>query len=263
LNNSRKKFRYRRRYLANINAFGSSQLHLRNPLVIALWSVAFPGFGHFLLHKYLRGYALFIWELYINQKTLLNTAMMHSFNGNIQLAKSVLNEKYIYLYIPVYLFAIWDSYRTAVDENKLYLLAKRENAPFPIFVMNTFEVNYIDKKKPWLALVWSLGIPSMGQLYLHRMVSAAFTLIITLMIVEYSNFIEGFHLFFLGDIAASKAVIEPQWVLYMPSIYFFGVYDAYVNTVEHNKLFDREQANYLRKKYQSKDFVVYKGEPVQ
>ncbi len=252
-----------RRYMSYIGPFGSTQLHARNPLMVALWSVAFPGYGHFLLHKYLRGSALFLWELYINQRTMLNTAMMHTFNGDFQSAKDALNEKFIYLYIPVYLFAIWDSYRTAVDENKMYLLAKRENAPIRTFAINSFEVNYLDKKKPWLALVWSMGIPSMGQLYLHRMFSAVFTLVTTLVLVTYSNVLGGVHAFFLGDIAGSKEAIDPQWTLYLPSIYFFGIYDAYVNTVEHNKLFDREQADFLRKKYQSDKFVVYRGEVVR
>ncbi len=258
MDNFRNNYR-NRRFLAHIGSLGSSQLHARNPLVVALWSVAFPGFGHFLLNKYIRGSALFLWELYINQKTMLNTAMMHTFNGEFHLAKSALNEKFIYLYIPVYLFAVWDSYRTTVDENKMYVLAKRENAPIQTFAMNAFETNYLDKKKPWLALVWAMGIPSMGQLYLHRMFSAAFTLVVTLLIITRSNLLEGLHYFFLGEIAKSKEAIDMQWVLYMPSLYFFGIFDSYMNTVEHNKLFDREQANFLRQNYQSEHFVVYRG----
>jgi len=43
-------------------------------------------------------------------------------------------------------------------------------------------------------------------------------------------------------------------------MYFFGVYDAYVNTVEINKLFKYEQASFFRRKYQSPSFVLHKGE---
>ncbi|MBD2871680.1 hypothetical protein [Paenibacillus arenilitoris] len=259
MNNFRSKYR-NRYYLANVTPFGTIQLHQRNPLIIALWSVAFPGFGHFLIHKFFTGFALFFWEFYINQLTHLNTAIMYSFNGNITEAKAVLNEKYIYLYIPVYLFAIWDSYRTAVDENKLYLLAKREHAHYPNFSVSPFEMNYLDKKKPWIALVWAMTVPSLGQLYIHRIISAILTLLMTMLIVIYSNMIESLHYFLLGNLSKAKEVIGAQWFLYFPSIYFFGMYDSYANAVELTKLFDLEQTEYLKRNYQSPNFVLHKGE---
>lgn len=259
MNNFRNKYR-NRYYQANVTTFGTIQLHQRNPLIIALWSVAFPGFGHFLIHKFVTGFALFFWEFYINQMTHLNTAMMYSFNGNFDQAKAVLNEKFVYLYIPVYLFAIWDSYRTTVDENKLYLLAKSENAKYPNISVSPFEMNYLDKKKPWIALAWAMTVPSLGQLYIHRIIAAALTLLMTLLIVIHSNMIEALHYVLLGDIPKSREVLTVQWCLYFPSIYFFGIYDSYSNTVELNKLFDQEQADFLRRKHQPQAFLLHKGE---
>jgi hypothetical protein len=55
-----------RRYKAHVSIFGTTQFHLRNPYTIAWWSAAFPGFGHFLLSKYLLGLILFIWEVFVN-----------------------------------------------------------------------------------------------------------------------------------------------------------------------------------------------------
>lgn len=52
-----------RRYTAHVSIFGTTQIHLRNPSIIAWWSAAFPGCGHLLLSKYLRGFVLFIWEV--------------------------------------------------------------------------------------------------------------------------------------------------------------------------------------------------------
>jgi hypothetical protein len=43
-----------RHYKANVSVLGTTQLHLRNPFIIAWWSAAFPGFGHLLLSKYIR-----------------------------------------------------------------------------------------------------------------------------------------------------------------------------------------------------------------
>jgi hypothetical protein len=93
-----------RRYKAHVNIFGTTQLHLKSPYIVAFWSVAFPGFGHLLLSKYIRGMLLFLWELFINQKTHLNLAMVYSFMGDIESAKAVLDVKMMHLYIPVYIF---------------------------------------------------------------------------------------------------------------------------------------------------------------
>ncbi|WP_338134400.1 hypothetical protein [Cohnella candidum] len=211
------------------------------------------------MNKYLRGYALFLWELFINQITHLNLAIVYSFNGQFDAAKSVLNERYTLLYVPVYLFAVWDSYRTTVDLNKITLLARRENAPFNNFAISALEINYLDKRKPWIAFVWSMTVPSLGQLYIHRIVLAIFTLSITIVIVALSGLIEGIHYLILGQVAKSNSVLDPQWLLYFPSLYFYTIYDAYVNTVENNKLFDLEQRKYLTDQFQSPSFVIHKG----
>ncbi|WP_334073496.1 MULTISPECIES: hypothetical protein [Paenibacillus] len=248
-----------RRYQAHVSMFGTTQLHFRNPYIVACWSLAFPGFGHLLLNKYLRGYALVIWEMFINQKIHLNLAMVYSFNGQFQAAKEVLDPKFTIMYIPVYLFAIWDSYRTAVDLNKVYVLAHRENAPFSTFSIGVLEINYLDERKPWLAAFWSACIPSMGQLYLHRIVLAVFVLIFTILIIDRSNFIWSLHFLILGDLRQSSAVLDTQWLLYIPSFYLFNIYEAYINAVENNKLFNTDLKNYLRRNYQPKGrFFQYK-----
>jgi len=252
-----------RRYRAHVSIFGTTQLHLKSPYMVAFWSVAFPGFGHLLISKYIRGMLLFIWEIYINQTTNLNLAMVYSFMGDIEAAKEVLNFKMMHLYIPVYLFAILDSYRTAVDTNKIYLLAKRENAPFNSFTIGALEYNYLDKKSPLSTLFWSMTIPSLGQLYINRIVLAAFHLIMTVIFIYHSHLLEGLHYLILGDIAKSTSVLNPQWLLYFPSFYFFTIYDSYTNTVENNKLYEDEQRNYLKQHYQPSNFMIMKGMKVK
>lgn len=71
-----------RRYKAHVSIVGTTQLHLRNPYIIAWWSSAFPGFGHLLLSKYLHGLALVMWEIFINMAAHVNQAMIYSFQGN-------------------------------------------------------------------------------------------------------------------------------------------------------------------------------------
>lgn len=251
-----------RRYKAHVSIFGTTQIHKRNPWTIAMWSVAFPGFGHFLLNKYFRGLSLFVWEIYINQTTKLNQAMVYSFTGNFDAAKEILDLKMVLMYIPVYLFAIWDSYRTTVDLNNIHTLAKREDAPFNSFSIGSFEINYLDKRNPIMAILWSLTIPSVGQLYAHRIILAGFTLIWTAIFMYNSHFLEALIYLVNGNLNKSNAVLDAQWLLYLPSFYFFTIFDSYTSTVENNKLFEEEQRKYLRSHYQNFYFSLKKESKV-
>nr|WP_207952124.1 hypothetical protein [Paenibacillus turpanensis] len=238
-------------------------MHLRNPYIIAWWSAAFPGFGHLLLSKYIRGYLLFIWEVLVNIQSQLNLAMVYSFQGKIDMAKEVLDTRWLLIYIPVYIFAIWDSYRTTVDMNKVYLMAKRENHPFNSYSIGALEINYLDKRNPILSVFWSLMMPGLGQLYIHRIATAGFVIIWSVVFFYFSHALEAISLLFLGRIEKATSVLNPEWLLFFPSLVGFSIYDAYVNTVENNKLFDHEQKNYLQKNYQHLAFKVLKGKKVQ
>ncbi|HEX6923030.1 MAG TPA: hypothetical protein VF149_04335 [Bacillales bacterium] len=245
-----------RRDRAFLSTLGTTQIYLRSPHVVAWWSAAFPGFGHLLMSKYIRGISLFLWEVLINMNAKLNMAMIYSFTGRFEAAKDVLNTRWILLYIPVYLFAIWDCHRTTVDLNKLYLLADHEDANITNFKIETLEINYLDKRKPRIALIWSLLMPGMGQLYIHRILAAFFVLIWWVVLAYFSHFYQSLQLIFLGDFQQATAILNPQWLMFMPSIYGFAAYDAYVNAVENNKLFNKEQRNFLRKAYQDSNFLL-------
>lgn len=54
----------------------------------------------------------------------------------------------------------------------------------------------------------------------------------------------------LGDFSQAIAVADPQWLLFMPSIYGYASYEAYSSTVELNKIFDIELGEYMEKRYQ-------------
>jgi TM2 domain-containing membrane protein YozV len=252
-----------RRYRAHVSIWGTTQIHLRNPYIIAWWSAAFPGFGHLLLSKYLRGFVLFIWEVVVNIKSKLNLAMVYSFQGDIEKAKEVLDTRWLLIYIPVYIFAIWDSYRTTVDLNQIHVLAEREEHEFNSFSMGALEINYLDKRNPVMAVMWSFFVPGLGQLYIHRIVSAFFTIIWVVIFFYYSHGLEAFSYLFMGDIKKSTAVIHPEWLLFFPSLYGFSLYDSYINTVENNKLFNKEQRAFFRKNYQSSSFQILKGQKVK
>jgi len=137
-----------RREVAYVSQLGTTQLHLRNPWIIAWWSAAFPGLGHLLLSKYLRGFLLFIWEAVVNYNGHINKAIYFSFIGQIDQAKLVIDKDWMLLYIGTFIFAMWDSYRTTVDVNNVYTLAAREDAEISSFTISALEINYLDKRTP-------------------------------------------------------------------------------------------------------------------
>ncbi|WP_047982297.1 hypothetical protein [Ornithinibacillus contaminans] len=239
-----------RRFKANVSPIGTTQLHLRNPYIIAWWSAAFPGFGHLLLSKYLRGYALFIWEIVVNSMAHINLSIIYSFTGKLDMAKEVLEPRWMLMYLPVYFFAIWDSYRTTVDMNKVFILAEREDAKFPSFNITATEINYLDKRRPLMAVVWSLFTPGLGQLYIHRVLTGVFTMIFVIIFIYKSQVLVAIYYLFIGELALSTQVLDPHWFLFLPSHIGFGIYDSYINTVENNKLFESEQRKFLVEQYQ-------------
>ena len=245
-----------RRQRAYVSILGITQLHLRNPMIIALWSAIFPGFGHMLLSKFFCGMIFFIWEVFINLKSHMNVSIYYTFTGNFELAKIVLDKEWLMLYIPTYLFAIWDSYRTAEDINQQFVLAAREDAPVPPLVMHTLGLNHLDKGSPWVGAVWSLLSPGVGQLITRRILIAFFLIGWWIVVVYQSKLLPGIHLTALGQFEQAKEILDKQWVMNVPSIFLFGVYDAFVHTVEGNKLFEWEQARFLRKGFQLSSFLM-------
>jgi hypothetical protein len=245
-----------RRQKAYVSLMGTTQLHVRAPWVIAWWSAAFPGFGHFLLSKYLRGALLFIWEVIINVQSHLNLAIIYSFTGQIDKAKHVLDTRWLLLYAPVFVFGIWDSYRSANDMNNIFLLAYQEDAYFKSFRIGAFEINYLDKRNPWNAVLWSLLMPGLGQLYIHRIFVTFFILIWWIALSYYSHLLQAIHYAFMGEGSKAISIIDKQWLMFIPSLYGFAIYDAYVNTVENNKLYNQEQRRFLKMKYQENHLQI-------
>lgn len=245
-----------RRTRAYVSILGITQLHLRNPVIIAFWSAIFPGMGYMLLSKYIRGLLFFVWEIVVNQSAHLNMAIFHTFTGNFEQAKQVLDKRWLLLYIPMYLFVIWDSYRMAADMNNLFVLAAREDASIKSFILHPMGANYIDRGSPWTAAVWSMFSPGAGQLIFHRIIVAFFLVGWWVAVVYFSNVLPAIHYTFTGGFEQAKTVVNVQWLLNIPSILFFGVYDAYANSVESNKLFDWEQSKFLKMRYQSNYFPM-------
>ncbi|MTV48308.1 hypothetical protein GJ688_04830 [Heliobacillus mobilis] len=229
-----------------ISALGVNSVYPRTPWVAAWWSTAFPGFGHMFLGKYLHGFALIIWELVVNSQARLNIAIALSFLGRFEEAKAQINQEWFLLYVAVYVYSIWDSYRCAVEIKKSHVLSEIEDAPIAPSDVSFFDVVILDKKNPWMGFVWSAFTPGLGQLYAGSTVVGTFVLVWWIFVCYKASAVRAWLYSFLGDFSRAAAIVDWQWFLFLPSMYVFAIYQAYTAVNENNILFDIEQTRYLR-----------------
>ncbi|CAG7609016.1 hypothetical protein PAESOLCIP111_01123 [Paenibacillus solanacearum] len=229
-----------------ISVFGINSVYPRTPWVTAWWSVAFPGFGHMFLGKYLLGFVLIIWELVVNNQSNLNMGIALSFLGRFEEAKAQINQDWALLYVAVYVYSIWDSYRCAVEIKKSHALSEIEDAPVTPSDVSFFDVVTLDKKNPWTGLVWSVLCPGLGQLYGGTTIVGTFILAWWIVVCYKAVAVRSWLYSFLGDFRGATAIADWQWFLFLPSMYGFAIYQAYTAVIENNTLFDIEQIRYLR-----------------
>lgn len=248
-----------RRPYAHTSSFLVHQLHLRNPWVPVWWSMAFPGGGHMMLCKYFTGAMLMLWEFVINVKSNINIAIMLSMTGQFSKAKDVLDPEWFFLYMGVYLFAMWDSYRLSIDMNKLYLVADREDASILPVKIPALETNYFDVRKPWTGVIWSMITPGLGQIYFNRLYSGFYLLISFIVTVYESHVGSALLATATGNFGAARSVLNPEWLLFLPSIYGLAAYDSFVLIQEFNKLFEIEQSRFLSDHYKRRNLKLSGG----
>ncbi|MCD8511771.1 MAG: hypothetical protein LRY73_19240 [Bacillus sp. (in: Bacteria)] len=136
-----------RRKIAVHNPYSSNTLHFKYPLLVAWWSLAFPGFGHFMVNSYLFGFFLMSVEFLLNNIAQINTAIYYSMIGDFEQGKEVINLKYFFVYIPLYIFTVWDSYRRGTELNQEFQLAYKDiSQSIKPFQFSMFEVNPLRKK---------------------------------------------------------------------------------------------------------------------
>lgn len=226
----------------------TNHIHYRNSFMPAWWSATFLGLGHIMIGKYYTGFILLICEYVMNEFSHLNKAIFLSMTGEFDKAHDVLDDRWLLMYLPIYVFAIWDSFRTTNELNTSYILSY--GSKFEPFKMNSLGVNYLDKKSPVLAVIWSILMPGLANIYFNKLPTALVLIITWSIAIYYSHYLEALRLVLAGDMAKATAILDPQWLLYIPSIYIFAIYDAYVTAVWNNKLYEIELSSYLKKEFQ-------------
>lgn len=230
----------------HISVFGINSIYPRTPWIAAWWSAAFPGFGHMFIGKYLHGLILIIWELVVNNQSNLNMGMALSFLGRFEEAKDVINPQWGLLYVAVYLYSIWDSYRCAVEIKKSHILSEIEDAPITPSDISFFDVVILEKKIPTVGMFWSAFTPGLGQLYGGSTVVGTFILAWWIYVCYKAEAVRTLFHSFLGDFSLAMSVVDWQWFLFLPSMYVFAIYQAHVSVTESNTLYDIEQIRFLR-----------------
>lgn len=248
--------RNQRRPKGSMSELTINLLHLKNPWITAFWSAMFPGLGFLILGSYVKGFVLIIGATIVNSMAHINQAIIYGVNGQTDLVKQVLDIRWLLFYAPLQLFAIWSSYQLTVDLNKYALLATRENSAIIPFKIGTWDICFLDKRNPWVAVAWSLLMPGLGHLYSHRIPTSFYLLTWWIGMSYMAHLLPAIHHTFLGNFLQAIAAIRPEWFLYLVAIYPYSAYDAYVNTVQYNALFDQEQNQFLIDNYQNPQFPL-------
>ncbi|WP_308640073.1 hypothetical protein [Paenibacillus silvisoli] len=245
-----------RRNRAHLSQFNTTQIHPRNPFVVTFWSLMSPGLGYFMQDRTLKAFVTVIWGIFINVKSQINLAILYSFTGRFDMARNVIDKRWFILFLAVYVYGIWDGYRGTVDLNKQYVLADMEDAKLSAFKIASWDINFTDKRSPWVAVMWSAFTPGLGYLYLHKVISGLFMIGWCIIVVYMSHMLEAVHFSMHGYFQQAKTVLDMEWLLYLPSTYVFCMMDCYIDAVENNKLFEKEQSQFLREEYPIAGFTM-------
>lgn len=238
------KPRYLKMALSNL---GPNHIHKRNPWVAIAASIALPGFGHFYCHSYLRGAILMSWEIIVNQMGRINHGILLTVLGHYDKAQVVVDYRWAIIYPVFYVLAIWDSYRVAVDINKLVELEERQPVRhFSPMSLTSVEIVFLSKKNPWAASFLSLVMGGAGHFYNWKLFKALIMMGWHLVTMVNAGIGLAAISMFQGNWDEVHAVIDYQWLLFVPSIVVFNAWNSYVDSVELNKLYEEEIEHYLR-----------------
>ncbi|MTI81677.1 MAG: hypothetical protein FH758_12520 [Firmicutes bacterium] len=245
-----------RRKLVAMDSKTINTLALRSPWATAWFSFLFPGFGHFLVDGTILSAILITMEFFVNTVSKLNLLIFYTLIGEFEKAKAVTDIHWVFIYITLFVFCIWDSYRRCVENNRQYLLAVKEYSRIEVMKITPTGMHKLDKRNPTVAAFWSFLYPGLGAVYLQKLPSVIFGFSWMFLVAHFSNLLDGIFYTLIGDFSKAKEVLKPQWFLYLPSIYAFKIYSSYVDALQINKIFDMEQYRFLKENYQSCKFPM-------
>ncbi|MBT2683636.1 hypothetical protein J7E42_08360 [Bacillus sp. ISL-37] len=92
-------------------------------LEAVMWSIALPGFAQLLTGNLVKGILFVLLEFLVNVNSNFNKGIMYSFLGETEKAMHVLDFQWLMFYPCLYMFAMWDAYRSVMPaEEKITFL---------------------------------------------------------------------------------------------------------------------------------------------
>lgn len=222
-----------------VQPFSQNYVTRRNPWVPVWWSVALPGFGHLYMGQHLKGLILMSWEILVNAKANLNLAIYHSLMGQPEVAQSVLHYEWLIIYPLFYVFAMFDSYRACLELNQLADLERfQKDRYFDNLSETMLGIVTLSRRNPTMSALWSACVPGFGQFYNDRGLRSLTLMVWYIAIIFKSGLAPATFHTLRGELHLVNGILDYQWLLFWPSIYIFGIADAYQDTVEQNQIVD-------------------------
>ncbi|MFD0672114.1 hypothetical protein [Cohnella sp. GCM10027633] len=245
---------YRAAPATSAAANGYDLLARYDPRTVVWLSATFPGFGHLLLNHNVRGLFFTLSEVFVNSFAHVNEAIVYTFCGKFDEAARVLDPRWVVGYAVVFLYAILDSYRISIGQNRLLDrgivgVNRLAAAYFP-----RQEIQYTMPKLPWVAVVFSCLVPGLGQIYVQRYWLAMYGVLWWWIYATLSGYNVAWIRLLLGDMEGASR-LHPHWVLFMPSLIAGATYHAYVCCLRQNRLFRLEQRTYAT--------MAFRGESIR
>ncbi len=236
--------------------YSVNYLRMTNVYMDIWWALTFPGFGQWFQGKYFFGLVLIVWEFFINVQSHLNSAIFLSMHGRFEEAKLELDTRWFLLYIVIYIFAVWDTYYTGVQIKKRYVIASSQPQRLKHFTVGSLAVSFLERRLPFIPVVWSFMLPGAGHFILQRKFLSVFLIFWWILSCYMAGMPEAAILSLTGGHEDAAALLDPQWILFLPSLYLFAIYDSFVGVREINAFFEEEMADHLRKTEINADYQI-------
>ncbi|WP_052487827.1 hypothetical protein [Gordoniibacillus kamchatkensis] len=234
-----------------VKGISINYLRFSNAYMTIWWGMAFPGFGQWFQGRYFYGLILIVWEFFINLQSNINVAICYTLAGRFDDARQAIDQRWFLCYIAVYIFAVWDCYHVGIDLNRRVMLAEREEQQQKSFSLSSLSIELLALRDSRLSVAWSLLVPGAGHFWLHRKLIAVFFMVIWILTIVQSRVPQGVLYTMVGDFTGATRVLKPEWLLFVPSLYLFACYDAYVSTERMNELYVRELNDYLARRWRA------------
>ena len=195
-------------------------------------------------------------EAYLNYASKFNLAFYFTLTNQFELAKQVLDTRFLFLYLAVYCFSVFDSYRETIEINKVFTLASREGYKVNCFAINSNSFTHINAIPPWYSAIWSAVLPGAGCFLIQRM-NRAFLLISVWAVISFNSRLYPAIVYTLtGQFDLAKSVLDIQWFMNIPSLWFYSIYESYSCAIENNKLYRWELSKYMKSEYQNTGYKM-------